>query len=112
MPLSNKARQKRYREKTKNELEKLRMRVRKMELKMYSIRDSKAEIFNAPFYKKTHGEAERDFTTLVNDEKSTVAQYPDDFDLYYVGTYDDGNGKIEPLSTPQHIVKAIQLRKE
>lgn len=47
-----------------------------METKVYSIRDSKAEIFNSPFYKKTHGEAERDFTSLVNDEKVLLRSTP------------------------------------
>ncbi|AXH78030.1 MAG: nonstructural protein [Microviridae sp.] len=80
-----------------------------MELKMFSIRDSKGEVFNPPFYKKTHGEAERDFQTLCKDEKSTVNQYPEDFDLYYIGTYDDNSGKIQSLDTPQHLVKAVNV---
>lgn len=82
-----------------------------MEHKVYSIRDAKGEIFNFPFYKKTHGEAERDFTTLVNDPKSTVFNFPEDFDLYYLGSYDDVSGKLITLDTPQHIVKAVQLKK-
>ena len=81
-----------------------------MELRIYSIRDAKAEIFNQPIFQKTHGEAERNFQTLVNDEKSTVFKYPEDFDLYYVGSYDDNTGLIKPLDTPQHIVKAIALK--
>lgn len=80
-----------------------------MQLKIYSIRDSKGEIYNPPFYKKTHGEAERDFTTLCKDEKSTVAQYPEDFDLYYLGDYDDVKGTISSLDTPQHITKAVSV---
>lgn len=79
-----------------------------MELKVYSIRDAKAEIFNPPFYKKTHGEAERDFSALVRDEKSMVCKYPEDYDLYYLGTYDDNTGKLDSLDTPQHITKAVQ----
>lgn len=82
-----------------------------MTLKIYSIRDQKAEIFNAPFYQKTHGEAERNFQELVNDEKSTVNKYPDDFDLYYLGEYDDNTGKFKTLDTPQHMMKAVQLKK-
>lgn len=39
-----------------------------------------------------------------------VGKYPDDYDLYYIGKYDDSSGKIEPLDTPQHVVKAIQLK--
>jgi len=82
-----------------------------MQHKIYCIRDAKAEIFGYPFYKKTHGEAERDFNTLVNDQKSTVFQFPDDFDLYYMGDYNDDSGQFKPLDTPQHIVKAVQLKK-
>lgn len=80
-----------------------------MVLKMYSIRDSKAEVFNTPFFQKTHGEAERSFAELCKDEKSFVAKYPDDYDLYYLGTYDDQTGKMDTIETPQHVVKAVQM---
>lgn len=81
-----------------------------MTQKIYSIRDQKAEYFTQPFFKKTHGEAERDFTMLVNDEKSQINKFPEDFDLYYIGDYDDQTGKMSPLDTPQHIVKAVQAK--
>lgn len=80
-----------------------------MLLKAFSIRDQKAEVFNTPFFQKTHGEAERNFRTLVNDQKSTVFQFPEDFDLYYVGDYDDVLGTFRSLETPQHVIKAVQL---
>lgn len=80
-----------------------------MMLKMYSIRDAKAEIFNTPFYKKTHGEAERDFKTLVNDVKASINAYPEDFDLWYLGEYDDLTGGFKTLDTPQHITKAVNV---
>lgn len=83
-----------------------------MLLKMYSIRDSKGELFNTPFFNKSHGEAERNFRTLVNDGKSTVNKYPEDFDLYYLGDYDDNDGKCIPLDTPQHIIKAVQVKQD
>ena len=44
-----------------------------MQLKIYSIRDAKGQIFNTPFYQRTHGEAERNFRTVANDPKSTIA---------------------------------------
>lgn len=83
-----------------------------MHYKMFSIRDQKAEIFTPPFYKKTHGEAERDFNSLVNDSKSTVSQFPDDFDLYYVGDYDDQTGVVKSLDTPQHVIKAVHVKRQ
>jgi len=82
-----------------------------MILKMYSIRDSKAEVYNTPFYQRSHGEAERAFTQLVGDDKSTVSKFPEDYDLYYLGTWDDQTGKGEVLDTPQHVVKAINVKK-
>jgi hypothetical protein len=78
-----------------------------MLLKIYTIRDSKAEVYTTPFYKKTHGEAERDFRSMSNDDKTTINKYPEDFDLYYLGEYNDNTGFIESLETPQHIVKAV-----
>lgn len=84
-----------------------------MMLQMYSIYDSKAEVYNTPFFSKTHGEAERSFKTLTNDPKSQVNQYPEDFDLYHIGEYDDNKGITKSLDTPKHILKAISvLRKE
>lgn len=78
-----------------------------MTLNAYSIRDQKAEIFHVPHFKLTHGEAERDFRQLVNDEKSKLNKFPEDYDLYFVGTYDDQTGVFKPLSTPQHVIKAV-----
>lgn len=83
-----------------------------MQLKIYSIRDAKAEIYNVPFYKKTHGEAERDFAELCRDEKSMVSKYPEDYDLFFCGIYDDQTGLVESLKTPQHIAKAIEKIKQ
>lgn len=81
-----------------------------MQLKMYSIRDQKAEIWNVPFYKKTHGEAERDFHQAVLDEKSMLNKYPEDYDLYFVGTYDDQTGVTISVDTPQHMAKAVTVK--
>lgn len=82
-----------------------------MKLKAYSIRDTKGEIFHAPFYQPTYGLAERHFESAVNDPRSTINQFPEDFDLYYVGEYDDQTGKFETPPTPEHQIKAVQLKK-
>lgn len=77
--------------------------------KLFTIRDSKAEIYNASFQAHTHGEAERNFKRLANDTKTSIGQNPEDFDLYYLGTFDDIAGKHDLLQTPQHVVKALNL---
>jgi len=81
-----------------------------MILKIFTIKDSKAEIYMQPFFQKTIGEAERSFTTLAQDQKSTVSMYPEDYDLYYLGEMDDQTGKIQSLDTPSHVVKACNLK--
>jgi len=81
-----------------------------MQLKTFSIRDSKSEIFNTPFFQKTHGEAERTFRQVVSNPDSMPGKYPEDYDLYYLGDYDDQTGLLAPLQTPQHLIKAVQLK--
>lgn len=80
-----------------------------MQLKIYSIRDTKAEVFHPPFFQKSHGEAERSFSELLRDEKSLIYKYPEDYDLYYLGNYDDQTGKITPNNSPEHQLKAVQI---
>lgn len=80
-----------------------------MTRKVYSIRDSKSEVFLTPFLDLTHGAAERNFHQLVNDEKSRINIYPDDFDLYYLGEFDDVKGTYYPLQNPELLVKGILL---
>lgn len=80
-----------------------------MELKMFSIRDAKGEIYNPPFYQKTHGEAERNFRELVKDAQSMISKYPEDYDLYFLGTYDDQTGTVKS-DVPKHVIKAVDLK--
>lgn len=78
-----------------------------MKLYAFSIRDSRGEVYNTPFFARAMGEAERNFEQLCNDEKSTVHAYPEDFSLYFIGEFDDQTGLMIPLKEPQHIVKAV-----
>lgn len=80
-----------------------------MKKKIYSVRDAKGEVYHQPFYQNTHGEAERAFLELVKDERTFVAKYPEDYDLYYLGEFDDQKGTFESLVTPHHMMKATNL---
>jgi hypothetical protein len=81
------------------------------QLKMYSIQDQKAQLFHPPYFTQTYGEAERIFTTIVNDPNNQISQYPEDFNLYHLGTYNDETGKMSSLDTPEHCLKAVQVKK-
>lgn len=80
-----------------------------MVYKAFCIRDVKSESYSSPFFKSTHGEAERDFRSMCNDEKTMMNKYPEDYSLYYCGEYDDSKGIFVPLQEATHLVKAIDL---
>lgn len=80
-----------------------------MQLKAFSIRDAKVEAYSPPTFLASHGHAEREFHKRANDKATDIGQFPADFDLYYMGDYDDQTGKFHSLDTPQHLVKAVDL---
>lgn len=82
----------------------------RMQLKMYSIRDLKGAYYNAPFFSRSHGEAERSFERVARDTQSTINQYPSDYDLYCVGEFDDQTATITPKSAPEFIMNAVQFK--
>jgi len=70
-----------------------------MKLKMFAIRDSKAEAFERPFFFGTHGEAIRAWDEAVNDPQSPFFKHPNDYCLFEVGEFDRITGA---LSIPPH----------
>lgn len=83
-----------------------------MILQVFSIFDSKGEFFHVPFFKKTRGEAIRDFTELSNDSNSFVSKYPEDYTLFHIGSFADDCGKLDPVITPTSLGLAIEFIKE
>lgn len=80
-----------------------------MKMKVFSVRDAKGQVYNAPFYKLSERDAQFDFKKLVNDKQSIVAQYPKDFDLYLLGEFCDQTGRFTSLDKPQHLAEGITL---
>lgn len=81
---------------------------------MTVIRDSKAEAFNLPMLHRTIEEAKRQFSLHVNEKNqdNLLNLYPEDYDLYEIGSYNQKTGTLEKLDTPLHITKAISLVKK
>lgn len=78
--------------------------------KLYSLRDSKAEVYNPPQIYKTDGEATRSLHKAVNDPATFVNRYPEDYDLYQIGEFDEDKGRYINLDAPRHVCKAITLK--
>lgn len=80
-----------------------------MLLKAYSIYDRKALQYHPPFFASTDGAAMRSFSDLANDTNTSVGSHPGDYVLYFVGTYSDIDGSLQPNSPLLHVVDAQAL---
>ncbi len=80
--------------------------------RLYSVYDSKSEIFMAPFVQPTDAVAVRDIITAAQDEKTKIARWPQDLELFYLGEYNDTTGRVSGLKAPESlgIVKDIVVR--
>lgn len=69
-----------------------------------TIRDSVANTYGRPFFTATRGTALRSFIDMCNDTPSPdnpIAQHPEDYELFELGTFDDQTGRfdlVEPVS--------------
>lgn len=62
--------------------------------KVYSVFDKKTGSWDNPFTARTHGEAERMFSGALKDNQTLIGQYPEDFSLWHVGTFDPVSGIV------------------
>lgn len=63
--------------------------------KVFAIYDRKAACYGVPFFMGTDHMAVRAFSDLANDVKSTVNKHPEDYALYYIGSYNDNDGELK-----------------
>lgn len=80
-----------------------------MILKIFAIRDNKAEAFNTPFFTPTKGLAIRSFQEAVNDKNTPFSKYPDDFTMFELGSFDDNTGELTMLSPILAVSNALEL---
>lgn len=81
-----------------------------LNLKIYTIRDAKAECYLPPFTYRTDGEAIRAFGDSALDGKTPLATHPEDFFLMRVGEFDSDTGAITPCA-PVSLASGLDFRK-
>lgn len=80
---------------------------------MFAILDAKSCSFGPPFCAKSVGDAIRSFDRLVNDkgnDRSLIAQYPEDFFLYRIGSYNSTLGELKPCIL-ENVANGVDFRK-
>jgi len=74
----------------------------------FSIFDSKGLMYSPPFYDVTKGLAIRRFSETATDRNTSIGLHPEDFTLFHIGAFDDQNGFMAPLKTPEALIKASE----
>lgn len=77
----------------------------------YSIYDRKAFAYHLPFYAVTDAVAVRTLSDVVADPQAIFSRHPNDYVLYFVGEFNDGNGAFVPASPLVHVIDASTLVK-
>lgn len=81
----------------------------KMKIGIYAVYDKKAKAYMPPWECQNNAVAIRKFGGAVNDEKSFIHRYPDDFDLYHIAFFDDNSGRYENVKEPVVLAKATDV---
>ena len=80
-----------------------------MYMKAFSVHDTKADLWNSPFFMRTEAEAVRSFGAIAQDLKTAIGQHPRDFVLYLVGDFDDSTGVIRACDEPELLAVAADM---
>lgn len=78
-------------------------------MKIMAIKDKAVESYGMPLVTRTVTEAIRIFKNEVNREDSMMNKYPQDYDLYQIGEYDDLDGKVQS-TTPTQVATGIEVK--
>lgn len=78
-------------------------------MKLYAVRDVKADSFGAPISIATKGLALRSFSDACLDPKSEFARFPADYMLYELGEYEPNSGKIVSHNIPVYVASASEM---
>jgi len=79
-----------------------------MNVKLYSLYDAKAQLFGAPNLFQNDATAVRAMYSFAQQSGTTVHDYPDDFSVFCLGTFDDGSGHIAS-ETPRFLATIASL---
>lgn len=83
-----------------------------MKAKICVIYDSKAEGYMQPFFSQASGAAIRAFSDELNNPQSqnrSLHDHPEDYTLFEIGTWDDKEGRIEPYTAPQALIRGVDV---
>lgn len=76
---------------------------------LYSIYDSKSELYNFPFMCPNAGSARRMFSMNVNEPRTMINSHAEDFVLFHVGDFNGETGEIVPC-VPKSVCNGLDVK--
>lgn len=66
-------------------------------LNVYTLYDKEAKTYDTPFFTRGDVFAQRHFIMMQKKGGSMVSDFPEQFQLMFIGTFNVDSGKIEPV---------------
>lgn len=79
-------------------------------LEMYAVYDKAVQAFSRPMFVRARGEALRSFMDECGNEKSELWKHSSDYSLFYLGTFDELSGVVDPpIAGAELIINAFEV---
>lgn len=76
-------------------------------MRVFAVYDKKADSYNTPFFCANDDLAKRSFIDLCRDSRTVVALHPEDFDLWYIGTFLEDTALLLQAQKGEHALCQI-----
>lgn len=80
-----------------------------MEVKIYSVFDKKSSRYDMPYYFHNDGTMIRGISSMFNKKGTIHGDYPADFSIHEVGTFNDMSGQITANTQPRFVIEGVDL---
>ena len=78
-------------------------------MEIYTVFDKKVGHYHNPMVTRNEAEMLRLLSDAVNDKVHPFGKHPGDYQLYYVGYWDDERGLIKPSESSEFVVELASL---
>jgi len=79
-------------------------------MKIFSIKDSKAEAYLLPIFAPTIGVAIRMFQNATLKENTDFNRYAADYTLFEIGEWDELKGRVKSLEANKNIINGLDVQ--
>lgn len=79
-----------------------------MKQECFSVYDRRTQYFNVPFFSPTIESGKRVFMEACRNGETLLHKYPEDYELYHVGSFDDSSAHFDPMH-PVPVLTATQV---